>query len=98
MPNPSSEKVCVSTSHDIYEGPKLKGDQWGRLEELQIDRIALQKDIPANQIEEKDTSKGSHAYNGGQLERPQYRWGAIRFEGEADMENDPCWSTRSGER
>ena len=54
--------------HMIYtRGIKLKRDQWGRLEELQVDRIASWRDIPKRHIDEKETSAELKDCNKGQL-------------------------------
>ena len=59
---------CACRHHMRYtRGIKLKGDQRERLSELQVDRIALQRDIPKHQIAEKDASEELKEYNRGQV-------------------------------
>ena len=60
-----------------------------RLEELQVDRISLQRDIRKHQIEEIDASEELKEYNRGQLGKLEDRWETDRMEGETDWAKRP---------
>ena len=70
-------------------GFKLKGDQRDGLSELQVDRIALQRDIPKHKIEEKDDSEELKENSRGQLGKLEDRWETDRLEGETDFAKRP---------
>ena len=66
----------------------MKGDMWDRLPELQIDKVAVRKDIPKKQLEAEDIDGDLRAQLMGELGGIQERWESDRS-GEAYQKKRP---------
>ena len=57
-----------------------KGEVWGKLPEFEIDKVAVQKEIPTGQLEEGDISEGLRAEIRDELRNIRQRWESSREE------------------
>ena len=66
-----------------------KGEIRGRVAELEIDRVAVQKDILERQLEDEDTCNALRRELGNELGGIAKRWESSRSEEEADQKKSP---------
>ena len=69
-------------------GVEAQVDMRDRLAELQIDKVALQKDIPSKQLEDEEIAGDLGTQLGRELGEILERWGSVRTE-EEDREQRP---------
>ena len=69
-------------------GLEAKGDMWGRLAELKIEKVAVQKDIPTKQLEDEEIAGWGRAQLRRELVGIHHRWESGRSE-EEDQKKRP---------
>ena len=62
-----------------------RGAEWGKLAELQIDKVSAQKDISKKRLEEEDIPGGLRVEIRGELSNINKRWGPSREEDAKQM-------------
>ena len=70
-------------------GVELKGDAHARLEELQIDKVAVQKDIFVKKLGGSSTVGVEREQLQEELDTVEERWGSGRSEEASDLTNRP---------
>ena len=80
------------------QGVELKGDMWDRLAEFQIDKVAVQNDMPAKQLEDEGIVGEERDRNFRESWAEFWKDAKVADLRRQIRRNGPRWTRMSGER